>query len=195
AAHRRARRRLEGARRDPTALSRRRTMSSGAVTNPQQAEAPALRPPLPPRSWRRIVFIALGGVAAAALVLLAPRLGKRETAPATQRDVPVVEGDRIRFPPEFAKRASIVIAPVERREVAPLVVLPGTVELDSRRVAAVGTRIPGRVRKVLKFEGEEVKAGDVLAGIESAELGRAQTGLDKAHPPAAPASPRPVPAH
>lgn len=155
-------------------------MSSGAVTNPQQAEAPAVTPPVPQRSRRRMVVIALGGVAAAALVVVATRLGKRETAPAVQRDVPVVEGDRIRFPAEFAKRASIAFAPVERREVSPLVVLPGTVELDSRRVATVGTRIPGRVRQVLKFEGEEVKAGDVLAEIESAELGRAQTELLKA---------------
>ena len=60
-------------------------MSSGAVTNPQQAEAPAVTPPVPQRSRRRMVVIALGGVAAAALVVVATRLGKRETAPAVQR--------------------------------------------------------------------------------------------------------------
>jgi cobalt-zinc-cadmium efflux system membrane fusion protein len=37
------------------------------------------------------------------------------------------------------------------------------------------------VRQILKFEGDEVRAGDVLAEIESPELGRAQSELLKAH--------------
>jgi cobalt-zinc-cadmium efflux system membrane fusion protein len=105
---------------------------------------------------------------------------KQEAPPPPARNVPVVEGDRIRYSAEFAKRAAITVLAVATQEVAPDVMLPGTVELDQRRSAAVGTRIPGRVRKIVKLEGEEVKAGDVLAEIESAELGRAQTDLLKA---------------
>jgi cobalt-zinc-cadmium efflux system membrane fusion protein len=126
----------------------------------------------------------LAAVAIAAIAIVAfvarGRLASREPAPAPARSVPVVDGDRIRFPAEFAKHAGIATAPVERREVAPVVILPGTIELDPRRTAAVGARIPGRVRKVLKFEGDEVRGGEVLAEVESADLGRAQTDLLKA---------------
>src|SRR5262249_53723 len=105
---------------------------------------------------------------------------KPEAAPPPARNVPKVEGDQIRYSPEFAKGAGIKLETVAIHEVAPDVMLPGSVQLDQRRSAAVGTRIPGRVRKILKLEGEEVKAGDVLAEIESGELGHAQTDLLKA---------------
>ncbi len=153
------------------------------VTGPAlpPAEGPVAPEHRAPPRRRRLVLgaLALAAVAALALVLVT-RLGRRQPAPPPARAVPVVEGDTIRFPAEFARRASIATAAVERREVAPVVLVPGTVELDPRRVATVGTRIPGRVRKVLKFEGEEVGAGEVLAEIESAELGRAQSELLKA---------------
>src|SRR6185295_6876380 len=48
---------------------------------------------------------------------------------------------------------------------------------DAERMAAVGARIAGRVRRILKLEGESVQANDVLAEIESAELGEAQAAL------------------
>lgn len=156
-------------------------MSSSNAPDPQPAtpaDAASLRPPPAPR--RRGWLAAAAAAAVALAVVAALQLGKRETPSAPARDVPVVEGDRIRFSADFARRAGIAMAPVELREVPPLIMAPGTVELDSRRVAAVGTRIPGRVRKVLKFEGEEVRAGEVLAEIESAELGRAQSDLLKA---------------
>jgi membrane fusion protein, heavy metal efflux system len=62
-------------------------------------------------------------------------------------------------------------------ELAPIVHVTGTVTFDPDRVAAVGARIAGRVRKVEKLEGDLVKRGDVLAEIESAELGSAQAAL------------------
>jgi len=160
-------------------------VSTSTAPRPQHAHVETPAPPPQPEAAKgrrpiiigiAVAAVALGGIA----LVIARRPGKQEAAPPAPRTVPFVEGDRIRFPAEFAKRAAITTAPVERREVLPVVMLPGTVELDSRRVAAVGTRIPGRVRKVLRFEGEEVRAGDVLAEIESAELGRAQTELLKA---------------
>jgi cobalt-zinc-cadmium efflux system membrane fusion protein len=156
-------------------------MTSIATPQPTVAPTPALPPsPLSTRKRRRLAVIALVLVAIAGLAAIAVRLSKPKAAPAIERNVPVVEGDRIRFPAEFAKRAGIATAPVERRVVSPWVVVPGSVELDPRRVAAVGARIPGRVREVFKFEGDEVRPGDVLAEIESPELGQAQTELLKA---------------
>jgi len=96
---------------------------------------------------------------------------------ATPPDVPRLEGSVIRYSPQFAQRAGVKIAPVETASLSPLVSLTGTVVFDPQLMAAVGARITGRVRKVVRFEGDEVKAGDALAEIESAELGQAQTGL------------------
>jgi len=163
-----------------------KTARIASTTSPSQdlppdAPAPSGPPPASSRQRKTLGLIAVGAAVAGIVIVVATRLGKHEAAPPAARTVPFIEGDRIRFPEDFAKRAAISIAAVERREIQPVVMLPGTVELDPRRVAAVGSRIPGRVRKVLRFEGEEVRAGDVLAEIESAELGRAQTELLKAH--------------
>jgi cobalt-zinc-cadmium efflux system membrane fusion protein len=50
----------------------------------------------------------------------------------------------------------------------------GTVRYDVRKFAAVGARSAGRVRRVFKTMGDTVRPGDVLADIESVDLGKAQ---------------------
>jgi cobalt-zinc-cadmium efflux system membrane fusion protein len=99
----------------------------------------------------------------------------RETqaAPA-HRDVPHLEGKWIRFSPEFAKRSNIALATCTEGSLAPVVSVTGTVAFDPQRVAALGSRIAGRVRRVAKQEGDPVAVGDVIVEIESAEVGTAQ---------------------
>jgi cobalt-zinc-cadmium efflux system membrane fusion protein len=63
---------------------------------------------------------------------------------------------------------------VQSKELTPFVAVSGTVTYDTRRFAAVGARIPGRVRRVFKVTGDEVKPNQPLAEIESADLGRAE---------------------
>lgn len=94
-----------------------------------------------------------------------------------ERDVPVVEGNAVRFSAAFAERAAIRFAPVQSQALVPVVTVTGTVDFDPQRVAAVGVRIPGRVTHVFKFEGDVVKRGEPLLEIESAELGRAQANV------------------
>jgi cobalt-zinc-cadmium efflux system membrane fusion protein len=112
-----------------------------------------------------------------------------ETLP-EKRDVPYLDGKSIRYSAEYAKRAEIAFATAERSSFAPLVSVTGTVTFDAERMAAVGARIAGRVRRILKLEGESVQASDVLAEIESAELGEAQAALvaARAHAEAATAN-------
>jgi cobalt-zinc-cadmium efflux system membrane fusion protein len=107
-----------------------------------------------------------------------------------KRDVPYLDGKWIRYSAEYAKRAEIVFATAEKSSFAPLVSVTGTVTFDAERMAAVGARIAGRVRRILKLEGESVQANDVLAEIESAELGEAQAALvaARAHAEAATAN-------
>ncbi|WP_169928116.1 efflux RND transporter periplasmic adaptor subunit [Labilithrix luteola] len=93
------------------------------------------------------------------------------------RDVPQREGNAIVFSDAFAKRAGVKIDSVRRAPLVPTIRVVGTVTFDPARVAAVGTRLRGVVRKTAKYEGDEVKVGDVLTEIDSAELGEAQATL------------------
>jgi cobalt-zinc-cadmium efflux system membrane fusion protein len=61
---------------------------------------------------------------------------------------------------------------------SPTIQVMGTVRYDVRKFAAVGARSAGRVRRVLKIIGDEVKPGDILADIESVDLGKAQANAE-----------------
>jgi len=106
------------------------------------------------------------------------------------RDVPTMDGKWIRYSPAFAQRAKLEFAPAESASLTPVVNVTGTVTFDPERVAAVGARISGRVRRILKFPGDPVKAGDTLAELESADLGQAQSAVlaTRAHAEAASAN-------
>ena len=93
------------------------------------------------------------------------------------RDVPSMDGKWIRYSPEFAARAKLEFGVPESTGLAPVVNVTGTVTFDPERVAAVGARISGRVRRILKFPGDRVKVGDTLAELESADLGQAQSAV------------------
>ncbi|HET9931268.1 MAG TPA: efflux RND transporter periplasmic adaptor subunit [Polyangiaceae bacterium] len=126
-------------------------------------------------------WIALG-VAAVALAsggaLLASRHGAGSPAKAAEAsDTPRVEGDRIAYSPAFAERAGIRLVPVDKSQLVPVVTAVGTVDFNPEHVAAVGTRLRGLVSRVVKFEGDTVEKGDVMAVIDSAELGEAQAAV------------------
>jgi RND family efflux transporter MFP subunit len=55
--------------------------------------------------------------------------------------------------------------------------VPGTVELDPRRVALVSSRIAGRLEKVLVVEGDAVEAGQAVAELFSPEFLAAQSDV------------------
>lgn len=95
-------------------------------------------------------------------------------APAIVPDIPRVEGKTIVISASFRARAGIEIETVKQAPLVPKLRLVGTVDFDPNHVAAVGTRIRGLVRKLNKIEGDKVSKDDVLAEIESAELGEAQ---------------------
>jgi len=128
---------------------------------------------------RRIGLALAGLVVAIALILYWTRAQKAQSAEAKPpaRDVPYLDGKWIRYSADYATRSQIEFAPAQKSSLAPVVSVTGTVTFDPERMAAVGARIAGRVRSINKLEGDEVKAGDVLAEIESAELGQAQAAL------------------
>ncbi|AKT42987.1 efflux RND transporter periplasmic adaptor subunit [Chondromyces crocatus] len=110
-------------------------------------------------------------------VVVARSRASAETVPVVKADVPYVEGKTIVFSEAFRKRAGVELAPVRSMPLVPQLKVVGTVDFDPAHVGAVGTRIRGLVSKLHKLEGERVKQGDVLAEIESAELGEAQAAV------------------
>ncbi len=131
----------------------------------------------------RKVWAIAGGAGVIALVALwafarpsGPTPGGAPVAD-TGRDVPRMEGKAVVFSEAFAKRAGIKLSAVKQASLTPVVKVVGTVDFNPRQVAAVGARIQGFVRRVLRLPGDVVKAGEALAEIESATLGQAQADL------------------
>jgi len=144
------------------------------------------------RSYR--IGLALVAALAVAIACIAGIALARRSPDATEppRDVPRLDGQWIRYSPAFAERAKLAFAAAERAELSPIVNVTGTVGFDPERVAAVGARIAGRVRRVHRFPGDRVKAGETLCELESAELGQAQAAVlsARAHAEAASANDR-----
>jgi cobalt-zinc-cadmium efflux system membrane fusion protein len=131
------------------------------------------------RPWkRRLVVAVVGVIALAAIVLLLARgsgaSGTAHSAAQRVSDVPRAEGNRIVFTDRFRQRAGIKTAMVTQAPLVPMVSVIGTATFSPAHTAAVGARVRGLVRRVMRFEGDEVKEGEVLAQINSAELAEAQ---------------------
>jgi cobalt-zinc-cadmium efflux system membrane fusion protein len=137
---------------------------------------------LPPASSRK--WLAAGVALSLAVVVVMVARGRTE-APVTaaapsERGTPWLDGDFIRYPESFARREQLAFAPAEERLLTPSLTVTGRVSYDARRVAAVGARIEGRLHQLMHVEGQVVKAGETMAEVESAELGRAQAEVLKA---------------
>jgi cobalt-zinc-cadmium efflux system membrane fusion protein len=91
--------------------------------------------------------------------------------------LPYFEDGVVRLPPAFAERIGLRSEPAKITDIAPVVHVTGVLEFDEQRIAAVGSRISGRVKEVRVIEGTKVGPGDVLATMESAELGKAQADI------------------
>lgn len=71
-----------------------------------------------------------------------------------------------------AANVNIRVQPVERRSLSGLIATTGTVDFDPDRVAHIGARLSGRLQQTRVELGDRVRAGDILAVIDSVELGR-----------------------
>jgi len=83
-------------------------------------------------------------------------------------------GEAVRLTQAVMDEYGVKVAAASPGELAFDVSLPGEVVLNPDRVVHVVPRAPGIVRGVLKSMGDDVRAGEVLAWIESAELGEAK---------------------
>jgi cobalt-zinc-cadmium efflux system membrane fusion protein len=75
---------------------------------------------------------------------------------------------------EAVTRAGIKATPATVRPFSQYVVANGTIDYDQNRIAHLASRAPGITWDVKKQVGQRVKKGDVLALIESADVGKAK---------------------
>ena len=76
--------------------------------------------------------------------------------------------------------AKITVAPVEDEDVDDTIVTSGKIAFDDARVAHVYSPVTGKVTRIDATLGEPVKKGDVLAVIDSPDLGNASADVGKA---------------
>lgn len=100
--------------------------------------------PLATLAWLLLVVLILGGIGAGAYVALQDKL----------------------FPLQEVAVESVRVMTLGQVQTE----LTATGYLESRWQAAVGAKVPGRIAEIPVEEGTEVKAGDVLAELEHADL-------------------------
>ena len=76
-----------------------------------------------------------------------------------------------------ALEAGVDVEPVETDSIVESIPANGEITYDETRVAHLSSRVPGTIWKVFKNIGDCVKKGDVLALIDSSEVGKAKSAL------------------
>src|SRR5271170_4970062 len=95
-------------------------------------------------------------------------------------EIMVRQGDKILVPEGSALRDRLTVQPVVVETVIPEMVLPGLVESDPARTAAVLPALGGRVLELKVALGERVVRGQALAVIDSPDLAQAYDDNAKA---------------
>lgn len=78
---------------------------------------------------------------------------------------------------EAAERAGVDVAIVDREPVVEAITANGEVMYDETRLARLASRVAGTVHKVFRQVGDPVRAGDLLALVDSADVGRAKAEM------------------
>jgi cobalt-zinc-cadmium efflux system membrane fusion protein len=90
------------------------------------------------------------------------------------------QGNKIIVPEGSALRERLGVMPASVRAVEPKLLLPGIVESDPARTAAVLTPLSGRLIALKVALGDRVARGEVLAVVDSPDLAQAYEDDDKA---------------
>lgn len=83
----------------------------------------------------------------------------------------------VTFSADAQRQARLRTEPIARREVETTLTTTGELTADQDREAHVSPRVSGRVLQIMKTVGDAVRAGEILATIESTELGQAQSAF------------------
>lgn len=78
---------------------------------------------------------------------------------------------------EDAEKAGVAVEPVWTAPAVEFIAAPGQIGYDQTNVAHLSSRSPGVVWRVFKRLGQPVKAGEIVALIDAAEVGKAKSEL------------------
>jgi multidrug efflux pump subunit AcrA (membrane-fusion protein) len=78
---------------------------------------------------------------------------------------------------EAIQKAGVDVAIVDRQPMVETVTTSGEITYDQTRFASLSSRVPGTVFRVEKNVGDPVRAGEILALIDAADVGKAKTDL------------------
>ncbi len=81
---------------------------------------------------------------------------------------------------DAVKKAGVDVSLVDRQPIIESISANGQITYDQTRFASLSSRLPGTVWHVEKNVGDRVRAGEVLALVDAAEVGRAKTELIQA---------------
>lgn len=95
-------------------------------------------------------------------------------APAAEKAEPDADKELIRLTKEQLATAKITTIAAERRDETAAIGATGEIEPPDDGVARIGPKVPGRVARLFKGVGDPVKRGELLASIDSPDLGRAK---------------------
>jgi cobalt-zinc-cadmium efflux system membrane fusion protein len=96
-----------------------------------------------------------------------------------KKEEPLQPGE-VRLTPEVIKQAGIETVPVLHGPMDIRVPFTGELVFNEERLAKIRSRVPGRVVQIVADYGQMVKPGDVLAIIDSVELGQARMAARQA---------------
>ena len=85
------------------------------------------------------------------------------------------EEGSIKLTDEEMKTAGVRVEPVVEQELAHPVVVTATIQANQDRLARLAPRVPGRIASVRAQLGDRVRAGEVLAVLDSLEVGEARS--------------------
>ncbi|MBL8522729.1 MAG: efflux RND transporter periplasmic adaptor subunit [Betaproteobacteria bacterium] len=90
------------------------------------------------------------------------------------------EESGIKLSPEEIKIAGLKVEAIEERDVSDVVTVTATIQANQDRLARLAPRVPGRLVKVSANLGDRVAAGQVLATLDSIEVGEARSAYVQA---------------
>ena len=144
------------------------SLTGTAIGSEARTSAPSFAPAPRRLSIERLAgfFVAGLALAGAANSVLHQRALVSRT-PESTLDSLHVAGSTVSYSPRFAVRAGIRTMEVKQSAFSPVISGTGMTRFDPTQVAAIDAGALGTVRRVIKYEGDNVKPGEVLAEIGS----------------------------
>jgi len=131
------------------------------------------------RASRKIIYVGVLIVAAALVASMTFHLASGVTAPDAAARDEKPSAPALKLSADEIRRAGLKVEQLEAAEYAGTLAAFGTVGPDRNRFARVTAPVAGRLTKIAVDLGAEVRAGDMLAALESPELAEARTAFNQ----------------